>query len=511
MSNTKRKITLMTRIGYGSTSLVGSGPLGVSGAWLLFFYTTFCNLSIVQATAIFSLSTYLDVITNPIMGFITDNFYQTKLGRKFGRRRFFILLGIPLMLLYPMLWVSNMGFLYYLTTYILFEIAYTSIMIPYETLPAEMTNDFNKRTSLVGFKTLFGNIANFLAASIPGVFFAIYGQNTPLPFFLTGVSFCIIMMISLILLYFNSWEKSFKEVKQEKIESLFKSLKKLFVDILSTFRVKTFRIHLGMYIFGFGSQWLFAAVFTYFIVFVLKRPSAFVASMNSLSSIIQLVATTVFIALCLKKGFKRPNIAALCVSIATVLAYIGIYILHMGNLTYLVVGITILFGFAQGGIWYIPWTVYVFLADVDEVVTGRRRDGIYAGAMTMAGKLIRASIVFVLGMALSMNGFVKGAHTQPDSAVNAIIGVMAIGVCGMALLAIIFSKKLKLDHKSHKILIEELNRIKNGGRKEDVTAQTKQVIEELTGFKYENCFGNNSVGYKEKSISKAEGKLADGI
>ena len=82
-------------------------------------------MSVVKATLIFSIATYLDVILNPLMGFITDSFYRTKLGRKFGRRRFFILTGIPLMLLYPMLWVKNMNFFYYLTTYILFEFVYT--------------------------------------------------------------------------------------------------------------------------------------------------------------------------------------------------------------------------------------------------------------------------------------------------------------------------------------------------------------------------------------------------
>ncbi|QKV16399.1 hypothetical protein HPE43_25265 [Escherichia coli] len=63
-----------------------------------------------QATVIFSIATYLDVILNPLMGFITDNFYQTKLGRRFGRRRFFILIAIPCMIIYPLLWVNGMSF-----------------------------------------------------------------------------------------------------------------------------------------------------------------------------------------------------------------------------------------------------------------------------------------------------------------------------------------------------------------------------------------------------------------
>jgi oligogalacturonide transporter len=30
----------------------------------------------------------------------------------------------------------------------------------------------------------------------------------------------------------------------------------------------------------------------------------------------------------------------------------------------------------------------------------------------------------------------------------------------------------------------------------DVTPETKQVVEMLTGISYENCFGNNNIGYK---------------
>ena len=77
------------------------------------------------------------------------------------------MIGIPLMCLYPLLWVKNMNFWYYLCTYIMFEIVYTGVMIPYNTLPVEMTNDFAQRTYLAGSKAMFGKIANFLGAALP--------------------------------------------------------------------------------------------------------------------------------------------------------------------------------------------------------------------------------------------------------------------------------------------------------------------------------------------------------
>lgn len=501
--NSQRKITFINRFSYGSGNLIGSGALAISAAWLMYFYTTFCNLSIFEAGLIFAIATYLDVILNPIMGFITDNFNSTKLGRRFGRRRFFILLAIPCMIAYPLLWIDGMNFWYYLTTYILFEIIYTMIMIPYNTLPVEMAKDFDQRTYLAGSKAMFGKVANFLAAALPGVFFYLCSGTQDgkavqdaAPFLYTGIAYASIMAIALILLYCNSWERNPKDVHDTKTHGLLEGLKKLFLDIFSTFRLKTFRMHLGMYLFGFGAEWLFAATFTYFIVFNLGHDRTFVASMNSLSSICQLVSTAFFMIWCAKCGFKRPFVIALLIVISSVIGYVGIYYFNMPHITGLVVAITIWFGLGTGGVYYIPWSVYTFLADVDEVLTGRRREGIYAGAMTMAGKLMRATVVFVLGLVLSFYGFEKSVDVQPESALHAINGVLIFGVCGMSLIGIFFTYKMKLDKGTHGQLVAELDRIKNGGRKEEATPEIKKLVKALTGFEYENCFGNNNVGFK---------------
>lgn len=494
----QRKINQITRFAYGSGNLLGSGALAISGAWLLYFYTTFCGLPIAQAALIFSVSTYLDVILNPLMGFISDNFYKTKLGRKFGRRRFFILIGIPLMCLYPLLWVTGMNFWYYLCTYIMFEIVYTSVMIPYNTLPVEMTTSFKERTFLAGSKAMFGKIANFLGAALPGVFFSIYGQNSPTAFFYTGLTYGVILIISMILVYTFSWERSYNEVGLEHVSNLFEGFKKLFIDIFSTLRIRTFRYHLGMYLFGFGAEWLFTAVFTYFVVYNLDRPSVFVAQMNSLSSILQLVSTALFIGIVAKKGFRKPFIWALGVVIAGILGFVLIDVFQVPHMTAVIIAVVVIFGLGTGGVYYIPWTSYTFMADVDEVVTNRRREGIYAGAMTMAGKLIRASIVSILGFVLAIFGFQSGVHTQPESVQNALLGIMIIGCCGLALLGIISSIKMKLTSETHQIVIKELIRIHGGGKMEDVDPYVKKTLELLTGFPYEKCFGNNNVGYKEK-------------
>jgi oligogalacturonide transporter len=44
--------------------------------------------------------------------------------------------------------------------------------------------------------------------------------------------------------------------------------------------------------------------------------------------------------------------------------------------------------------------------------------------------------------------------------------------------------------------------VHGGGRIEDVTPQNRKACEELTGIKYEHCFGRNSIGYKTKEEKK---------
>ncbi|MGG4412252.1 MFS transporter [Niallia taxi] len=189
---------------------------------------------------------------------------------------------------------------------------------------------------------------------------------------------------------------------------------------------------------------------------------------------------------------------ALTVVIMTVIGYAALYFTGSSNLMILIIVITAIFGFGTGGVYYIPWTVYTFLADVDELVTGRRREGIYAGTMTFAGKLVRAVIVFLLGWILEQFGFVSGKAVQPESAVNAIVWVLAVGVIGLALIAIFVTYKMKLDSKTHAMIIKEIERINNGGSKLEVDKETKEMVEYLTGFKYEECFGNNTLGYQAR-------------
>ncbi len=260
-----------------------------------------------------------------------------------------------------------------------------------------------------------------------------------------------------------------------------------------------------MYLCGFGAEWLFASIFTYFVIFVLQHDPAMVAGLNSLNSILQLISTALFIGLCVKKGFQQT-------------LYPGAGDRHFrGSAVYLAVVFpstvrpgdsadvrhyrAVRPGYRRG--LHIPWTVYTFLADVDEIYTGRRREGIYAGAMTFSGKILRSIVVFSMGAILSFYGFQSKAHSQPESAVTAIAVVFCVGVIALALAAIVFSKQMKLDRKAHLVVLQEVARIKAGGKISDIAPDVRVIVEDLVGHRYEECWGNSKL-FKDAAPAPAQ-------
>ena len=137
----------------------------------------------IEAGSIFAIARVIDALLSPIMGYVTDNFGDTWLGRKFGRRRFFLLLSSPLMFLYALLWMTDMGYWYYLGTYLSIELLSAMVLVPWETLAAEMTNRYEERSRLSGVRMICSQLGGFLAVSVPGVIMQFTGKDNPFTYF----------------------------------------------------------------------------------------------------------------------------------------------------------------------------------------------------------------------------------------------------------------------------------------------------------------------------------------
>lgn len=496
MSRTNRKITIPVSIGYGLTDIMGGGAFTVIGAWLLFFYTTFVGLSPVEAASIVAIARIVDAIVSLFMGSFTDHFYKNRLGKRFGRRRFFLLIGAPLMLVYILLWVTGMSFWFYLAVYLAFEIIAAMVLIPWETLPSEMTKDFNSRTKLSTCRMFLSASGTFLATFIPGLLISHFGEHDPNAYFINGVVFAVLFMFCVFISWKVTWER---ELTPEMLAELEKDHQpttfvakvaatgKLFKEYYSTLKVRAFRKHLAIYLFSFTAKDVYNTVFVFFCVYCLNVSPSLSGTLLSMS-IVGLPVTLLAGVAIIKFGPSRLYVFAYTLMMLCLAGLFMVYQFPTDNKVTILVVLAALYQVGRCVLEFTPWNVFPFIPDIDEMITRQRREGLFAAVMTFSRKTTVAIATFIVGVMLQEGGFVKGSQVQPESAVNTIAMLLFIGTAGLLVIALWQAVTFRLNKRTHKIFVDEVERLKANGAKQDVTPETRHIVEDLTGYSYDDLW-----------------------
>lgn len=496
MSRTNRKITIPVSIGYGLTDIMGGGAFTVIGAWLLFFYTTFVGLSPVEAASIVAIARIVDAVVSLFMGSFTDHFYKNPLGKRFGRRRFFLLIGAPLMLVYILLWVTGMSFWFYLSVYLAFEIIAAVVLIPWETLPSEMTKDFNSRTKLSTCRMFLSASGTFLATFIPGLLISHFGEHDPHAYFINGVVFAVLFMFCVFISWKVTWERELTPEMLAELECArqprsftekLAAVGNLFKEYFSTLKVRAFRKHLAIYLFSFTAKDVYNTVFVFFCVYCLNVSPSLSGTLLSMS-IVGLPVTLLAGVAIIKFGPSRLYVFAYTLMMLCLVGLFMVYQFPTDNKITILVVLAALYQVGRCVLEFTPWNVFPFIPDIDEMITRQRREGLFAAVMTFSRKTTVAIATFIVGVMLQEGGFVKGSQVQPESAVNTIAMLLFIGTAGLLLIALWQAVTFRLNKRTHKIFVDEVERLKAKGSKHDVTPETRHIVEDLTGYSYDDLW-----------------------
>ena len=211
-----------------------------------------------------------------------------------------------MMIAEPLIFVATpFGFPYYFVLYLIYNVAYTFCTANLSPLTIEMTDDFKERTYLTGYKHLFGNAAGFLMAALVGFGFGTFGETNPFSYFIIATINASVMAISLLCVYLSTWEHTPEEVAQEKIESVGEGIKKFFIDVISTFRNKSFRKVLYAQVSTKLAAACWSACLSFFIVYCLQIPKSYESVMEMPGKVVAIVCTAIWVALMAKKGFHK--------------------------------------------------------------------------------------------------------------------------------------------------------------------------------------------------------------
>lgn len=150
---------------YGALSL----PIAMGGFALVTYIPTFyaveLGLGLGLVGAVFVFGRILDVITDPIIGYLSD-----KTNTPLGPRRPWMIISMPLFCLAA--WalfipVSQPNLLYLIIASAAYFLFYTALDVPYSSIGLEISEHIHERTILASTKAVFQVLGAVLAAILP--------------------------------------------------------------------------------------------------------------------------------------------------------------------------------------------------------------------------------------------------------------------------------------------------------------------------------------------------------
>ncbi|WP_226668009.1 MFS transporter [Microbulbifer aggregans] len=150
---------------YGSLA----APLSIVFTPLILFlppmYATEVGLSLTTVGLLFLLARFWDAVTDPIVGRLCDRWQFS-----FGRRKVWILCTAPLLMLMAWLFFqppAGVSAVYLLCMILLFYPVWTMVMIPYQSWGIELSQNYQQRTRIAGFREIASMIGTTAVLGVP--------------------------------------------------------------------------------------------------------------------------------------------------------------------------------------------------------------------------------------------------------------------------------------------------------------------------------------------------------
>jgi len=415
------KVPFAQKAAFGAGHLVNNLLPGSLGIFMFFLLTAF-GMDPFLAGLLGGLPRIYDAITDPIMGFISDN---TK--SRFGRRRPYIFIGAILSgVLFAVLWQlyphnSQMyNFWYFLIFSIIYLTGNTIFSTPLIGLGYEMSSDYNERTRLMAFSQTFGQVAWMI---VPWFWVLIANPNL----FETqavGVrrlsvvvgAICIVLGI-LPAIFCKGIDASHMENRKEiTFKTLVSNLKDLIRGIGLVFKNKPF-VKLCAATFLVFNGFQLVASFSYFIIvfYLFKGDYGLTGNWPAWFSTASAVATAFLVipvisAIANKVGKRNAFI------ISTAISIVGYALKWWGfnpENPWLIFMPIPLMAFGIGGLFTLMMSMTADVCDLDELNNGMpRKEGTFGAIYWWMVKLGQAIALVLGGLVLKLVGFDQNAAVQ---------------------------------------------------------------------------------------------------
>jgi GPH family glycoside/pentoside/hexuronide:cation symporter len=418
---------------------------------------------------LFFLPRVFDSVTDPIMGFISDNTRST-----WGRRKQYVFAGAIVMgIAFVSMWQIyrddgvNYNFVYFLCWSLVFYLGLTLFSIPYVAMGYEMSDDFHERTSVMAVAQWIGQWAWVIA---PWFWVVMYDPSwfpnadtaTRTLSVWVGVVCMLLAMVPAVFLPSRS-TKDDTHLVPLTWANFGGGMREILAGFKEAFGSVPFR-KLCFATFLIFNAFNTVAAFSFFIVvyhlFAGNAPAAGIwptlfGSVGALVTTFAVIPTVAW----MSKRIGKKNAFMLSQGIS-IIGYVLLWFLMVPGKPWMFMFALPFFSFGIGGLFTLMMSMTADVCDLDELATGKRREGIFGAIYWWMVKFGFAIAGLLSGAIMSFVGFAPGAAEQAAGAVDGLrlfySGVPIFGT----LLAMWVMRDYDLDEKRANAVHAELERRK---------------------------------------------------
>jgi GPH family glycoside/pentoside/hexuronide:cation symporter len=372
-----------------------------------------------------------DAVNDPIVGWLSDRVH-TRWGR---RRPFLMFFSIPFGLCFLVLWWAppwNNQIAVTITVmlaYMLSDTMQTLITVPFFALTPDITEDYDERTSLTGYRMGFNLLASLATAvAAPEIVNAALsaGLTQQQGYMVTAALFGGLAVIPFLLIAALVRERPRPEGAEVNEPGLGQTLRTAWGNI-------PFRFATALYMLNWITFDLVALMLPYFLTYwiaggnLLQKADLLGVKLTLASAVLGLLLITAMLALPLWLWLSARTSKRTAYIIGMVfwaIVQLLIFSVQPGQIG-LILGLAVLAGLSVSTAHVLPEAIFPDVIEWDELRTGRRQEGVYYGAKNFIRKLTGAVAIFLALQTLGWFGYQAppvGAtqFAQPQSALTAI-------------------------------------------------------------------------------------------
>lgn len=427
---------------------------GLFQIFLFFYFSQVLGLGAGLTGLATIIALFFDAISDPLVGVLSDRWKSERWGRRHG---FMVISAIPLgvfiyLLFSPPSDLDQVGLFLWLTTFtILVRVSLTLFQVPGMSLGAELSVDYNERTSITSYRVMFVALMSTLIIIIGFVVFFVPSEKysrglmnpETYPKFAMFCGFLIILSIIVSALGTRKVIPLLPKAAENQIKF---NLKTFFKEVAMMFRMKSYStiiLYTMVLYIGIGVGTVFT---TYFMEYYFQFTETQMALLPIASGIGGILA--LFLASILGEKFDKKRAvlySTIAFSILFSLPYnlrlLGMFPENGEASLILIYFVCILFAYMF--LWIVLSIVGSMMADVVdefELKTNNRNEGLFFSSMSFAYKCTVGLGYFIAGVLLEIIAFPKQVGVE-DVPIKAIEGLGFIGgpvLMSIYLIAIIF-------------------------------------------------------------------------